>query len=116
MSCPICAGLPLSADVSLAEAKATRMRVQGRVYSAPELDCNLDQAYGTTPMVDYFTVTLRLRKGQHIRLKFATRDELYRWQFILIVDSNVECEGCFHTIDKRGVLIDITDVVSLDNT
>ena len=116
MSCPICAGLPLSEDVSMAEKKGTRMRVQGRVYSAPELDWNIDRPYGTTPMAKHFTVTLRLRKGQHIHLKFATREELDRWQSTINVGADVECEGCLHTVDNKRVLIDITEVRSLDNT
>ena len=92
------------------------MRLQGRVYAAPELDSDLTQPYGMTPMTDYFTVTLRLRKGQHIRLKFATREELDRWRSALTLGANVECEGCLHTADNKRVLIDITEVRSSDNT
>ena len=99
----------------MADAKGMRKRVQARVYSAPELDSNLDRPYGATPMADYFTVTLRLRKGQHIHLKFATREELDRWQSTINVGADVECEGCLHTVDNKRVLIDITAVKPHDN-
>ena len=114
MPCPICSGWPLSVDVSKADARGTKMRVQGRVYAAPELDLNLEKRYGTTPMSDYFSVTLRSRNWRHIYLKFPTRLEMNQWQSVLAVGTNVECQGCFHTVDGKGILVDITYVQRLD--
>ena len=103
MACPICAGERLPPDASLADRHGRRVASRGRVNAVAS-----PQEAAFTPFGLWHTVTLYPRKGKVKYLKFRTSQELGRWPFAR--DETYEVNGCFHVVDGKELIFDITRV------
>lgn len=102
MNCPVCNSTYISDDASVVEKKGRRVILQGIIHA---IDVHIP------PFSDYFTVSLYPRKGRVKYLKFASQNELKKYDFIK--DKRIRCEGCLHEIDEKEVVFDIVNVAFL---
>lgn len=103
MACPICSGSVDSDNFSVIEKKGRVVILQGKIVAIMN-----PKELNVPPFQDYFTVTLKPRRGGMKYLKFRTQDELERWSFI--PDQRVRCEGCLHRVDEKDLVFDVQNV------
>ena len=103
--CPICSGEMLPDDASIAGKGETDVVIQGRVNAISRPG---DMGH-FPPFSDFCTVPIYPRKGRVKYLKFRTRRDLERWNFV--VNDKVQIEGCFHIVDDKQLIFDVHHVV-----
>lgn len=103
MPCPICTGQYLSNDFSVIEKEGKRVILQGVIYAV----ISPHKAH-YRPFSNYFTVSLYPEKGKVKYLKFGTKDEIEKWNFIR--EKRIRCEGCLHRVDDKELVFDIANV------